>query len=258
MIKNEKKNKIRADQLLVRCGLAPDLIKARAFIMAGQVVADEQRIEKPDQKLDEQTTLRLKISKQNVSRAGKKLTHAIEDFALQKIFCDAVVLDVGASTGGFTQTSLQFGARHVYACDVGQNQLVWELRSDPRVTSIERTDIRNLESNHIGRVDIVLADVSFISLARLIPDLVRLGGSDALYLLLVKPQFELARELVPSGGVVRDHNLRMQAVQTVEQALLKYGICQTQYLDSRVPGRTGNVEVFICAMNDSGRNAQAE
>lgn len=258
MDKHIKKGKIRADQLIVSRGLATDIIKARALIMAGQVIAGDRRIEKSGELLDAQVSLRIKGKKENVSRAGKKLAYAVEDLSLSEYFNSAVVLDVGASTGGFTETALLLGASHVIACDVGQNQLAWTLRTDSRVTSIERTDIRDLTGEKIGAVDIVLADVSFISLARIVPDLVRLGGQRALYLLLVKPQFELARELIPPGGVVLDTHLRMQAVQQVVSALKAEGIHDIQQIDSRVPGRTGNIEIFIAAKTLQHKPNQAE
>lgn len=243
----KKKRKIRVDELLVERGLAPDLAKARAYVMAGQVLAGDRRVDKAGERLERTTALRLRGVDPHVSRAGRKLASAVEDFGVAERFQDASVLDVGASTGGFTQTALELGARRVVACDVGQNQLAWELRSDSRVVCIERTDVRDLRAEQVGPVDIVVADVSFISLARLVPELVRLGGQGALYLLLVKPQFELPRELVPDGGVVSDPALRARAVDEVVQALRADGLHGIRQADSRVAGRTGNVEIFVLA-----------
>lgn len=250
MTNTRNKQKIRVDQLLIMRGLAPDLAKARALVMAGQVVADDKRIDKPGELLAPSVELRLKGTKAFVSRAGEKLARAVEDLGISRYFADRVVLDVGASTGGFTEVALQLGAHKVIACDVGQNQLAWELRIDSRVECIERTDIRDLEASQVGVVGVVVADVSFISLARLVPDLVRLGGLSACYVLLVKPQFELPRELIPVGGVVTDPGLREQAVEAVIVALKAAGLANTRQVDSRVPGRSGNVEVFVLATAD--------
>ena len=247
MTNSNNKPKTRIDELLVLRGLASDLGKARAMVMAGQVVAADRRVDKPGERVDPEVALRLKGTKTHVSRAGQKLALAVQDLGLAACFHETVVLDIGASTGGFTETALQLGARHVIACDVGQNQLAWELRTDMRVTCIERTDVRDLTPSQVGVVDIVVADVSFISLARLVPDLVRLGGLRALYLLLVKPQFELPRELIPDGGVVKDSSLKTRAVEEVTTALRAAGLTSTQQVDSRVAGRRGNIEVFVLA-----------
>lgn len=257
MVKKKQVDLTRADQLVVDQGLAPDLPKARALIMAGQVIAcahlerGESRIEKASQKLATATPLRLKEASKAASRAGEKLLGALDDLGLTPAFATKVVLDVGCSTGGFTDISLRAGARLVHAVDVGVGQLLWRLRQDPRVRVHEGQDIRELKAADLQPIDIVLADISFNSLARLVPHLVELGGKDAIYLCLVKPQFELPKDLVPKGGVVKDDQLRQQALELVRAAFVKAGIQKFAHCDSRLPGRQGNREIFLLAQIQS-------
>lgn len=227
--------------------MAPDLTAARALIMAGQVVVDDQRADKPGALLAPGINLRLKNGRRPafVSRGGEKLRGAVTDLGLAPVFANAVVLDVGASTGGFTQYCLELGAGKVIALDVGSNQLAWELRQDPRVEVVEQTDIRAFQPDAFPEVDIVVADISFNSLARLAPALRRAApGAGARFLLLVKPQFELERHLVPTGGVVTDPELRRQACDKVVAAFVGLGLKAGGEAPSRLPGRTGNVEIF--------------
>lgn len=255
ILKNKKIKKKRVDISLVDKGLAQDLQEARALVMAGKVVANDQRVEKPAELIPLDCVLRIKGKKSKfVSRGGEKLAFALKHLQLTNLINDAVVLDIGASTGGFTDCCLQLGAKQVYALDVGTNQLAWSLRSDPRVISIEKTDIRSFDCNEYRGVNVVVADISFNSLARLVPDIVKAAeGSNednrqaVHYLLLVKPQFELPKEYVPSGGVVVDEESRELAFNMVKDVFLQHGFKNEncQRLDCGVEGRTGNREIFI-------------
>lgn len=243
-----KRPKIKLDVRIVRDGLANDLAEARALIMAGKVVVGDQRIDKPGTPVAEDESVRIKGQRRFVSRGGDKLWGAVEDLGLQGRFQDAVVLDCGASTGGFTDCSLQLGARKVYALDVGFNQLAWSLRSDPRVVVREGCDIRDVDAVIDESLSIVLADISFNSLDRLLPAIrnaVPAQGVD--YLLLCKPQFELVGELVPEGGVVNDPSLRAQALAIVETAMAREGLVIQSSVESRLKGREGNQEIFVWA-----------
>jgi len=192
--------------------------------------------------------LRVKDSSRFVSRAGEKLAHALADLGLADVVKGAVVLDVGASTGGFTQCCLELGAKMVIAVDVGSNQLAWELRQDARVRVLEQTDIRAFDPAAYPPVDFVVADISFNSLARLAPALRQAAPRpNTRFLVLVKPQFELPRAQVPGGGVVVDEALREEAVRRVAAAFIAAGLGPGRTVDSRVPGRAGNREIFFYA-----------
>lgn len=242
----DKAKRRRADELMVTRGLAESLAEAKTLVMAGQLLADEQRIGKPSDLVREDAALRLKDEPERfVSRGGEKLAAALEDFGLTTALTGLTVLDVGASTGGFTQCCLEHGAVRVLAVDVGSNQLAWELRRDPRVTSLEKTDIRHFVPADHPPVDFVVADVSFNGLARLAPAILAAAPrAGTRFLLLVKPQFELARSDVPAGGVVEDEASRQRALEQVEAAFAKLGVRGGRALDARVPGRKGNRELF--------------
>jgi len=198
-----------------------------------------------------QSILNLNASDDDGSAASAPLQStpaALEQLNLWPIVRDALVLDVGASTGGFTDCCLQAGARSVIALDVGTGQLAWELRSDPRVISLEKTDIRNFDPSVYPPINLVVADVSFNSLARLATDFRRAAPqSGTLFLLLVKPQFELGREQVPPGGIVADPALRQRALDVVVNALIHVGFKVQATVESGVSGRKGNQEIFIYA-----------
>lgn len=235
--------KLRLDEELVRRGLAIDQKHAQALVLAGEVVLNEQRIDKAGQLVAPDCSIRVKEQGRYVSRGGDKLAAAIEDFQLADQFKDKLILDVGASTGGFTDCCLQLGAKHVYAVDIGTKQLAWKMMQDPRVTSFEKTDIRTFEPP-CKDIDWLVCDVSFTSLADLIQDFVRAAPS-ASFLLMVKPQFELPIERVPAGGVVIDDNDRADAARMVEAALTQHGHVITGKKDARVEGRAGNREIFL-------------
>ena len=207
---------------------------------------DDQRVDKPGTLVSEDAKIRLKDDGRFVSRGGDKLLAAIEDFGLLDQFRGTNVLDVGASTGGFTDCVLSLGAAHVTALDVGTAQLAWKLRQDPRVRSVEKTDIKKFVPESGSAFDWVVADVSFTSLAKMIPDIVR-AAPHAKMLLLIKPQFELPRDLIPEGGVVTNDDHRQQAVNLVQEACKKEGCVVDGLKEARVTGRQGNREIFILA-----------
>lgn len=242
-----KKNlKARLDDELVRRGIADSKKTAQAMIMAGDVIVDDQRVDKPSAMIRQDAVLRMREETQYVSRGGDKLFAAIQDLKLEQAFGDKIILDVGASTGGFTDCCLQLGAARAVAIDVGTNQLAWKLRTDHRVTSIEKTDIREYQPEKDLAFDWVVADISFNSLARLTEAIVKIAPTARL-LLLIKPQFELPRDRIPSGGIVEAEEDRQDALDLATQALLKCGKIIDAQIDARVAGRSGNREIFILA-----------
>lgn len=250
-----RKSRVRADQLLIERGLASDEREAAALIMAGKVVAADQRVAKPGDQLPSWVALRLKNTSKYVSRGGDKLEGAVRDFALEHIFRGKTVLDVGASTGGFSDYALKSGAAHVVAVDVGTNQLAWELRSDSRVSVFEQTDIREFNPSKAPPVDVVVGDISFVALEKIASAIVAAAGDAENFILLVKPQFELAPEFVPSGGVVSDDEDRARAVAAAVVAFEQCGLEFVRSADSRVAGATGNREVFVWFKKKTGLTA---
>ncbi|MBC7662105.1 MAG: TlyA family RNA methyltransferase [Chitinophagaceae bacterium] len=243
-----KKTKLRLDVKIVDEGLAKDLLEARALIMAGDVFVDEQRQDKPGTLIKNIQKVRIKSRSRFVSRGGDKLWGAVEDLGIAAYFEGATVLDCGASTGGFTDCSLQLKAAKVYALDVGFNQLDWKLRTDPRVVSMESTDIRALEHSLDAAITIVLADISFNSLDRTLKAMrTAVPGASVYFLLLVKPQFELEATIVPEAGVVNDPLLLEAALGKAKTAIEREGMELLAAVDSRVRGREGNQEIFVWA-----------
>lgn len=236
--------KISAARLMVEQKLCKTLEEASALIYAGYVIADDQRVEKPGQKLPELAVLRLKKQKSFASRGAYKLKKAIEDLNLQASFQNKVVLDVGASKGGFTDYVLELGANHVIAIDVGTNQLDWRLRTDKRVTSLEKMDIRAFDSQLYPACDWVLADISFNSLERLAPA-IKKAAPNACFLLLVKPQFELSENEIPDGGIVESEAMWNKAKLNVAEAFTNLGAKNIQFVQSGLKGKKGNQEFFI-------------
>jgi len=236
----------RADQLLVERGLADTRDDGARLILAGKVTAGTQRIDKPGQLLADDTELRVKRRRRFVSRGGDKLIAAIEAFRLE--IHDRVCLDAGASTGGFTDCLLQHGAARVYAVDVGYGQLAWELRTNDRVTVLERTNVRDLEASRFEpRPSLIVADLAFMSLRTALPVLAPLldpAARAGAMLVLVKPQFELEREFVP-GGVVEDTVQHERAIAAVAEAGRALGLAVEGPVASPLPGPDGNREFFL-------------
>lgn len=244
---NARPRAIRADELLVQLELADDAAQAQALLMTGKVIAslpggEERRVEKAGDRLPAGTVLRLRgKSHPYVSRGGLKLEHGLDTFGLSAK--GLVAADIGVSTGGFTDCLLQRGALRVYAVEVGHNQTAWRIRIDPRVRLFERTHAASLSPEFFGElVDLLVVDLSFIALARVIEALARQVRPGGHVLALVKPQFELDKHEVEEGGVVRDEGLRVQALQRAQNAAMNAGLRPLDAVVSPVPGRDGNLE----------------
>ncbi|MCX7738733.1 MAG: TlyA family RNA methyltransferase [Hydrogenothermaceae bacterium] len=232
--------KDRIDKLLVDRGFVESREKAQALIMSGVVFVNNQKVDKPGAKVDLEGEIYIKEPLPFVSRGGFKLQKALEVFNLD--VKDKVCLDIGASTGGFTDCLLQAGAKRVYAVDVGKHQLHEKLRKDPRVISIEEFNARYLTEKEIPeKVDVVVSDVSFISITKILPNICNLLKDDAEGVVLIKPQFELSKMEV-KDGVVRDIRLHIKAIKSVAEEL-KSSCYSVKSLDfSPIKGPKGNIE----------------
>ncbi len=238
--------KKRADLLLVERGLVDTRSRALAIILAGKVFSGEQRIEKAGQLLSEDAALELRGQDHPwVSRGGLKLVHGLTHFGIDPRA--RICLDIGASTGGFTDVLLSWGAGKVYAVDVGHGQLAWKLRQDPRVAVRERLNARHLTRAEIPEEpSLVVCDASFIGLATVLATPLSLAGPSAELVALIKPQFEVGREGVGKGGIVRDRRLREQACQKVVDWLsAQPGWRVLGLTESPIAGADGNVEFLI-------------
>ncbi|MDR7103588.1 TlyA family RNA methyltransferase [Croceicoccus sp. BE223] len=242
-----KAAKQRVDQLLVARGHAESRARAQALVMAGLVFSGETKIAKPGQALAEDAPLDVRGRDHPwVSRGGIKLAHALETFALDP--AGAVAMDIGSSTGGFTDVLLTHGAAHVFAVDSGTNQLAWKLRQDPRVTVLEQTSARILTPAHIDRAcDWVVCDASFIGLAKVLEVPLRLAAPVATLVALIKPQFEVGRGEVGKGGVVRDPTLHARVCEDVSDWLVASGWTVQGLVPSPITGPEGNVEFLVWA-----------
>lgn len=239
--------KIRVDQLLVDRGLAESKTRAQALIMAGLVFAGEVRIDKPGLKLAGDAALRVKGRDHPwVSRGGLKLAHGLAHFVLDP--AGMVAIDVGSSTGGFTDVLLNYGTARVYAVDSGTNQLDWRLRQDARVIVHEQTSARILTDAHIPEpVDLIVCDASFISLAKVLERPMTFARPGALLIALIKPQFEAPRHEVGKGGVVRDAAVHRRVCAEVHDWLKSCGWTVLGITTSPITGPKGNVEFLIAA-----------
>jgi 23S rRNA (cytidine1920-2'-O)/16S rRNA (cytidine1409-2'-O)-methyltransferase len=238
--------KTRLDAELVRRGLArsrdhaADLIEARSVLVGGIPAS------KPATQVDAETSIKLQGEGDDfVSRGGHKLAGALDAFP-SILVAGKRALDAGASTGGFTDVLLKRDVAEVVAVDVGYGQMAWEIRQDSRVTVLDRTNVRHLTIEQIGDpVDLIVADLSFISLTLVLPALVSVSRSSADFLVMVKPQFEVGREKLGAGGVVRDPALRKSAVQEVADSAYDMGLGCLGVVASSLPGPSGNVEYFL-------------
>jgi 23S rRNA (cytidine1920-2'-O)/16S rRNA (cytidine1409-2'-O)-methyltransferase len=242
-----KPRKERIDVLVVERGLAESRAKAQALILAGQVVVDDQRVDKPGAQVSVDAELRLKGEVlPYVSRGGLKLKAAIDRFGLD--VSGKVGADIGASTGGFTDCLLQQGATRVHAIDVGYGQLHEKLRQDARVRSRERVNARYLTEEELPeKVGVMVIDVSFISLTQVLPAALPFLEPGGLLVALVKPQFEVGRERIGKGGVVKDAAARQEAIDAVTAFVREQGLTVRGVMDSPVPGPAGNVEALLVA-----------
>ena len=241
----EKKRKMRLDKLVCERGLCESRTRARALIMAGQVIVAEQRVDKPGALVDAAAEIRLKQPDHPyASRGGVKLAGALDDLGLE--VGGLTVLDVGASTGGFTDCLLQRGTSRVYALDVGRGQLHNKLVRNERVVRIEGVNVRKLGPDALPeRVDLATFDLSFISLKLALEPVMAHLKPGGQMLLMVKPQFEVGRGKVGKGGIVRDPELRSQAVAGIAEFAAGLGLIKKGECPSRLPGADGNQEVFL-------------
>jgi 23S rRNA (cytidine1920-2'-O)/16S rRNA (cytidine1409-2'-O)-methyltransferase len=235
--------KKRLDQLLVERGLSESREGAKRLVLAGEVKVGGHVVDKPATKVAEDAEIEVAAKPKYVSRAGLKLEAALDAWPVDPL--GRICMDVGASTGGFTDLLLQRGAKKVYAFDVGTNQLVWKLRSDPRVIVREQFNCRYMEASDVteGAPDLVVSDVSFISLTKILPAMAKVIARPAEIVVLVKPQFELERDEVGKGGLVKDEGLRSRALEKIVRfATEELGWEVKETMDSPVEGATGNRE----------------
>ncbi len=246
--------KTRLDKLLVERGLVPSRQRAQALILAGKVLVDEQKIEKAGAPVSSEAGIRLLVEDlKYVSRGGLKLERALEHWKIQVE--GKLCLDVGASTGGFSDCLLQHGAARVIAIDTGYGQLDLKIRQDPRVRLLTKTNARYLQKQQIGEpVDLIVIDVSFISATLVLPAVVEAAFPESArdrvgrqLVVLVKPQFEAGREHVGKGGIVRDPSLQAAAVEKVRQAVLGLGFTTSDVIESPILGAEGNREFLLYA-----------
>lgn len=244
---------IRIDIALVDRGLVETRAKAQALIMAGAVLVDEQRVNKSSELVTSNSNIRIKggddPAARYVGRGGLKLEAALRDFKID--VSGMLCLDVGASTGGFTDCLLQHGAQRVVAVDVGHNQIDWRLRTDSRVEVREGVNARYLQPSDFPETfDLVVMDVSFISATKVIPAVVPLLKPQAAMIVLIKPQFEVGRGEVGKGGIVRDAQKRAQVVAEVNAAAAEQGLLVKQVIESPITGADGNVEFLAFYVKD--------
>jgi 23S rRNA (cytidine1920-2'-O)/16S rRNA (cytidine1409-2'-O)-methyltransferase len=237
--------KTRLDRLLVERGLAESREKAQALIMAGEVLVNGQKASKPGQPVAADCVAAVLARPPYVSRGGLKLAGALAHFAID--VAGAVCLDIGASTGGFTDALLQAGAARVHAVDVGAGQLAWSLRTDSRIVVHEGINARELKPEDIGeRVDFLSCDVSFISVTLILPAAVPLLQPQGQMVILIKPQFEAGKGLVGKGGIVRDPEIHKAVCEKVTRAVRQFGF-ETSIVESPIQGAEGNREFLLYA-----------
>jgi 23S rRNA (cytidine1920-2'-O)/16S rRNA (cytidine1409-2'-O)-methyltransferase len=244
----------RIDKLLVQRGLADSRTKAQAMVMAGVVLVNEQRIDKPSDSFPVNAEIRIKggddPSSRYVGRGGLKLEAALREFQIDATGLDC--LDVGASTGGFTDCLLQHGARHVVSLDVGHNQIDWRLRTDTRVEVREGVNARYLRpADFQNSFDLIVVDVSFISATKIFPAIIPLLKADGRLVLLIKPQFEVGRGEVGKGGIVRDPEKHARVIEEVNRAAKELGLLTRNVIESPLRGADGNVE-FLALYKQGG------
>jgi 23S rRNA (cytidine1920-2'-O)/16S rRNA (cytidine1409-2'-O)-methyltransferase len=242
--------KQRVDQLLVDRGLVESRTRAQALIMAGLVFAGDRKVDKPGQAVADDAALSVKgRDHPYVSRGGIKLAHGLDHFGWAVV--SAVAIDIGSSTGGFTDVLLQRGAARVYAVDSGTNQLAWSLRQDPRVIVHEQTSARVLTAAHVPEpVDLIVCDASFIGLAKVLDVPLGFAGPGARLMALVKPQFEAGRGEVGKGGVVRDPAVHARVCAEVAKWVAGQGWTVAGVVESPITGPEGNVEFLLAAVRN--------
>ncbi len=237
--------KQRLDKLMVERGLAPSREKAQALIMAGQVVVGDHAVDKSGHQVPLDVEIRIKGDVlPYVSRGGLKLKKALDQFGID--VNGLVAIDVGASTGGFTDCLLQGGALKVFAVDVGHGQLAWKLQQDPRVVNIEKTNIRYLTPDQLGEApDLAVIDASFISLSKVLPPTLALLKPGGRIIALIKPQFEVGKGEVGKGGIVRDPLAHKKVIEDVSRMAQELGLSVAGVCESPITGADGNREFLI-------------
>ena len=248
-----RSHKVRIDKLLLDRGIVPSRERAQALVLAGKVLVNGQKTEKAGAAVDAQSEIRLLGEDlEYVSRGGLKLERALEHWKIE--VQGLVCLDVGASTGGFTDCLLQHGAARVIAIDTGHGQIAFQLRQDPRVRLLEKTNARYLTREQVGEfVDLIAMDVSFISATLVLPSVIAAAFPDDAarrgreMIVLVKPQFEAGRENVGKGGIVRDPEVQQQCVRKVQEAIKALGSVSIDVIESPILGAEGNKEFLLYA-----------
>ncbi len=236
--------KKRIDKLLVELEFAESTAKSQALVMSGVVIVNDKRVEKPSEEFQSDAQIRIKgqtAASKYVGRGGLKLEKALDEFDIcpDKYIC----LDIGSSTGGFTDCLLQNGAKKVYAVDVGTNQLVWKLRRDARVELRENVNARYLKSEDFDdKFDLIVIDVSFISVTKILPALISLLKDEGKIITLIKPQFEVKKGEVGKGGIVRDEKTHHRIIEEVNQAAKETGLQIINIIESPILGAEGNKE----------------
>lgn len=235
-------NKKRLDQLLTDLALAPSRARAQSLILSGNVLVNDTPVTKSGQLVDESANIRIRGQDHPfVSRGGVKLQAALSRFSIQP--GDKVAMDVGASTGGFTQVLLERGARKVFAVDVGHNQMDWVIRKDPRVVVLEKVNARYMQYEQIGeKVGIIVIDVSFISLEKILPALLQFATPESDWITLIKPQFEVGKEKVGKGGIVTSEADQLEAIERLRTVGETLGLVRQGLIDSPIKGTQGNRE----------------
>jgi 23S rRNA (cytidine1920-2'-O)/16S rRNA (cytidine1409-2'-O)-methyltransferase len=254
VVKSDRSNQpVRIDRLLVQRGLAESRTKAQAMVMAGVVLVNEQRIDKPSDSIPANAEIRIKggddPTSRYVGRGGLKLEAALREFQIDAAGLNC--LDVGASTGGFTDCLLQHGARQVVSIDVGHNQIDWRLRTESRVEVREGVNARYLKpSDFQSHFDLIVMDVSFISATKIFPAIVPLLQADGRLVVLIKPQFEVGRGEVGKGGIVRDPEKHARVIEEVNRAAKELGLLPRNIIESPLRGADGNLEFLALYEKD--------
>lgn len=249
------KNKERLDVVIVDSGLVKSRERAKALIMEGKVIVNGVTVVKAGTLVDQASDIVLKNGDiPYVGRGGLKLKAALDFFRVSPK--DKIIMDIGCSTGGFTDCVLKENARKVYAVDVGYGQIDWSLRQNPKVILLEKTNIRYLEKEKVPDLaDLILIDVSFISLTKVLPKCLEFLDNNGMILALIKPQFEVGREMVEKGGVIRDESKRVAAVENIKLFAVSIGLEVIGIFESPVHGQKGNIEYFIyLRRNSNGRS----